>query len=159
VTVKFDDRYAEIDFAENHLFCRLIDGRYPNYNSVIPQDNPNKITVDRKSMISALRRILPFSSESSQLIRLHVEPGKMELTAEDLDSATSAKEVLACDYQGQTMNIGFKGSSLQEILNNLDGDDVVIALADPSRAGIILPAVQPDNEDVLMLIMPMLLND
>ena len=102
---------------------------------------------------------MPFASESSQLIRFHLEIGKLELSSEDIDFATSAKESITCDYTGQPMSIGFKGSSLTEILTNLESDEVIIQLADPSRAGIILPSVQPENEDVLMLIMPMLLND
>lgn len=159
VVIKFDDRTAEISFAEGVLTCRLIEGRYPNYNSVIPQSNPNQLTIDRRSLIGALKRVLPFASESSQLVRFHLDAGRLELSSEDIDFATSAKEVVNCEYAGQAMNIGFKGSSLSEILNNLQGDEVIIELADPSRAGIILPAVQPENEDVLMLIMPMLLND
>ena len=159
VVIKFDDRSAEISFADGVLFCRLIEGRYPNYNSVIPQNNPNQLNIDRRSLIGALKRVLPFASESSQLIRFHLEAGKQELSSEDIDFATSAKEVVTCEYAGQSMNIGFKGSSLSEILNNLQGDEVQIELADPSRAGIIVPAQQPENEDVLMLIMPMLLND
>ena len=159
VVVKFDERSAEISFADGVLTCRLIEGRYPNYNSVIPQDNPNKITVDRKGLLGALRRVLPFASDSSQLIRFHVEGGALELCAEDIDFATSAKESVACDYTGQPMSIGFKGSSMVEILNNLEGDRVVIELADPSRAGVVVPEEQPENEEVLMLIMPMLLND
>ena len=159
VVIKFDDRSAEISFADGMLFCRLIEGRYPNYNSVIPQNNPNQLTIDRRSLIGALKRVLPFASESSQLIRFHLEAGKLEVSSEDIDFSTSAKEVVTCEYAGQSMNIGFKGSSLSEILNNLQSDEVEIELADPSRAGIILPAEQPENEDVLMLIMPMLLND
>ena len=159
VVIKFDDRTAEISFADGILTCRLIEGRYPNYNSVIPQNNPNQLTIDRRSFIGALKRVLPFASESSQLVRLHLDAGRLELSSEDIDFATSAKEVITCEYAGQSMNIGFKGSSLSEILNNLQGDEVVVELADPSRAGIIVPAAQPENEDVLMLIMPMLLND
>lgn len=159
VVIKFDDHSAEIHFADGTLNCRLIEGRYPNYNSVIPKDNPNQVTIDRRSLLGALRRVLPFASESSQLIRFHLEIGKLELSSEDIDFATSAKENITCDYNGQSMSIGFKGSSLSEILTNLDSDEIVIQLADPSRAGIILPATQPENEDVLMLIMPMLLND
>ncbi|MBR6714886.1 MAG: DNA polymerase III subunit beta [Prevotella sp.] len=159
VVIKFDDRSAEISFSDGMLACRLIEGRYPNYNSVIPQNNPNQLTIDRKSLIGTLRRVLPFASESSQLIRFHLETGKLVLSSEDIDFATSAKEEIACEYTGQNMNIGFKGSSLTEILNNLDSDEVIIQLADPSRAGIIIPAEQPENEDVLMLIMPMLLNE
>lgn len=159
VVIKFDDRNAEIKYADGVLNCRLIDGRYPNYNSVIPTDNPCQVTVDRRALLSALRRVIPFASESSQLVRLHIESGKIEVSSEDMDFATSAKEQIACDYAGNSMSIGFKGSSLMEILSNLSSDQIIIMLADPSRAGIIVPAEQPENEDVLMLIMPMLLND
>lgn len=159
VIIRFDDRSAEVIYGEGKLVCRLIEGRYPNYNSVIPQDNPNKLTIDRRSLIGALRRVLPFASESSQLIRFHLEPGKLELTSKDVDFATSAQENITCDYSGMKMDIGFKGSSLSEILNNLGSDEVSIELADPSRAGIIVPVSQPENQDILMLIMPMLLND
>lgn len=159
VIIKFDERNAEITFTEGHLICRLIEGRYPNYNSVIPQDNPNQLTIDRRSLIGAIRRVLPFASESSQLIRFHLEAGKMELSSEDIDFATSAREELSCDYNGQTMNIGFKGSSISEILNNIESNDINMELADPSRAGIIVPAEQPQDEEILMLIMPMLLSD
>ncbi len=158
-TIKFDDRSAEIQFSDGVMRCRLIDGRYPNYNSVIPTDNPCQVTVDRKALQSALRRVLPFASESSQLVRFHIEKGRFEVSSEDIDFSTSAKEQLSCDYSGSPMSIGFKGSSLMEILGNLTSDNIILQLADPSRAGIIVPAEQPENEDVLMLIMPMLLND
>lgn len=159
VVIKFDNRNAEIRYEGGSLSCRLIEGKYPNYNSVIPQDNPNQLNVDRKGLLGALRRVLPFASESSQLIRLHLETGKLELSSEDVDFATSAKEQIVCDYTGQTMSIGFKGSSLTDILTNLDSDEVTIQLADPSRAGLIIPSTQPEHQEVLMLIMPMLLND
>ncbi|WP_337499327.1 DNA polymerase III subunit beta [Segatella sp.] len=156
--IKFDDRSAEIQFTDGVMRCRLIDGRYPNYNSVIP-NNPNEVTVDRRGLQSALRRVLPFASESSQLIRFHIESDRFEVSSEDIDFSTSAKEQLSCEYNGSPMSIGFKGSSLMEILSNLTSDNIIIQLADPSRAGIIVPAEQPENEDILMLIMPMLLND
>lgn len=156
--IKFDDRSAEIQFTDGVMRCRLIDGRYPNYNSVIP-NNPNEVTVDRRGLQSALRRVLPFASESSQLIRFHIESSRFEVSSEDIDFSTSAKEQLSCEYNGSPISIGFKGSSLMEILSNLTSDNIIIQLADPSRAGIIVPAEQPENEDILMLIMPMLLND
>lgn len=156
--IKFDDRSAEIQFTDGVMRCRLIDGRYPNYNSVIP-NNPNEVTVDRRGLQSALRRVLPFASESSQLIRFHIESGRFEVSSEDIDFSTSAKEQLSCEYTGSPISIGFKGSGLMEILSNLTSDNIIIQLADPSRAGIIVPAEQPENEDILMLIMPMLLND
>ena len=157
--IRFDDRNAEITFNDGSLACRLIEGRYPNYNSVIPQNNPNRMTIDRKILIGALRRVLPFASESSQLVRLHIETGKLEISSEDIDFYTSAKEEIVCDYIGNPMSIGFKGPSLTDILNNLDSEEVTLELADPSRPCLIIPSEQPENEDILMLIMPMLLND
>ena len=159
VQIRFDERNAEIVFADTVLQCRLIEGRYPNYNSVIPQNNPNQLTIDRKVLIGALRRVLPFASESSQLVRLHLETGKLEISSEDIDFSTSTKEEITCDYSGVNMNIGFKGTSLNDILNNLASNEVELQLADPSRPCLIIPCEQPENEDVLMLIMPMLLND
>lgn len=159
VVIRFDERNAQISFGDTTLLCRLIEGRYPNYNSVIPQNNPYQLTIDRKTFIGALRRVLPFASESSQLVRLHIENGKVEVSSEDIDFATSAKEEVTCDYSGNSMNIGFKGPSLTEILNNLSSEEVTLQLADPSRPCLIVPVEQPENEDVLMLIMPMLLND
>lgn len=159
VVVKFQAGSAEISYADGSLSCRLIEGRYPNYNSVIPQDNPYRVTIDRKALIGVLRRVLPFASTSSQLVRIHLEMGTMELSAEDIDFATSAKESLVCEYDGQVMNIGFKGSSLIDMLNNLTSDDVSLLLADPSRAGLIMPTKQADDVEVVMLLMPLLLNE
>ena len=159
VVVKFDKRTAEIRYSDGMLKCRLIEGRYPNYNSVIPTNNTNCLTIDRKSLMGALKRVLPFASESSQLVRFHIEKGILRLTAEDIDFATSAKESISCDYSGTTMDIGFKGTAIYEILNSLASEEVTIQLADPSRAGVIVPTTQPENQDILMLIMPMLLND
>ena len=159
VSITFDSRNAEIDYEDGVITCRLIEGRYPNYNSVIPQGNPNHVTVDRLALLSALRRVQPFASESSNLIRFHLESGLLQLDAEDYDFSKTATEKLACEYAGQSMNIGFKGSSFIEILSNFDCSEVIIQLADPSRAGLVLPSEQPENEDVLMLMMPMLIND
>ena len=159
VVIKFNSRAAEIRYAEGVLSCRLIEGVYPNYNAAIPKDNPNELTIDRKSLLSAIRRILPFASMSSQLIRFRLDAGGLELSSEDLDFATSAKERLVCTYNGQPLQIGFRGDFLNEILNSINTDEIKILLGDPSRAGIIVPTIQPENEDVLMLIMPLLLND
>ena len=159
VVIRFDDRNAEINFEEGIIICRLIEGRFPNYNSVIPQSNPNQLTVDRVGLLSALRRVQPFSNDSSNLIRFHVENGTLQLDAEDYDFSKTATEKMTCDYNGTPMSIGFKGSSFIEILNNFDCDQIVIQLADPSRAGLVLPSEQPENQDVLMLMMPMLIND
>lgn len=159
VVVRFDERNAEINFEDGVIICRLIEGRYPNYNSVIPQNNPNQLTVDRMALLSALRRVQPFSNDSSNLIRFHVENGTLQLDAEDYDFSKTATERMSCDYNGMPMSIGFKGSSFIEILNNFDCEQVVIQLADPSRAGLVLPSEQPEGQDVLMLMMPMLIND
>ena len=159
VIIRFDGRNAGISFSGGTLTCRLIEGRYPNYNSVIPQNNPNSLTIDRLTLLGVIRRVLPFASDSSQQVRLHIEPGKAVISSEDIDFYTSAKEEIACNYDGNPMDIGFKGTSLTEILSNLDCEEVVLQLADPSRPCLIVPTQQPENEDVLMLIMPMLLND
>ena len=159
VVIRFDERNAEINFEEGVILCRLIEGRFPNYNSVIPQNNPNQLTVDRLGLLAALRRVQPFSNDSSNLIRFHVESGVLQLDAEDYDFSKTATEKMSCDYNGMPMSIGFKGSSFIEILNNFDCPEVIIQLADPSRAGLVLPSEQPENQDVLMLMMPMLIND
>ncbi len=159
VVIKFNQRAAEIQFAEGTLTCRLIEGMFPNYNAAIPANNPNVLTVDRKALVSAIRRVLPFACISSQLLRLRLNVGGIELSSEDIDFATSAKERLVCEYGGQPMQIGFRGDFLLEILNALDTNDVKIMLADPSRAGVVVPEEQPENTDVLMLLMPLLLND
>ena len=159
VTISFNQTNAEIHFSDGLLSCRLIEGRYPNYNSVIPQDNPNTLTLDRKALISAMRRVMPFASESTQLIKLRLEYNSLEINAEDHDFATSARETITCEYGGMPMSIGFKGGALYEICNNISSDDIVIELADPGRAGLISPSQQPEGEDILMLIMPMLLNE
>ena len=159
ITIRFNNNNAEIKFPDGILSCRLIEGRYPNYSSVIPTDNPNVVNIDRKGLMSALRRVLPFASESTQLVKLRLSPNNLELSSEDLDFATAAHEDLVCDYNGAQMSIGFKGSAIFDILNNLSSDNITIELGDPSRAGVIRPAEQPENEDILMLIMPMLLSE
>lgn len=159
VVIKFNQQAAEIRFTESVLICRLIEGVFPNYNAAIPKDNPNELSIDRKALQSAIRRVLPFASMSSQLVRFRLDSGSLEISSEDLDFAISAKEQLVCEYNGQPLQIGFRGDFLMEILNSIDTEEVRIQLGDPSRAGIVLPATQPENEDLLMLIMPLLLND
>ncbi len=159
VTIRYDERNAEINYGDGTILCRLIEGRYPNYNSVIPQNNPNELRVDRNGLLAALRRVQPFANDSSNLIRFHVEGSTLQLDAEDYDFSKTATERMTCDYNGQTISIGFKGSSFIEVLSNFDCPEVIIRLADPSRAGLVLPSEQPENQDVLMLMMPMLIND
>ena len=159
VVIRFDERNAEISYGDGIIQCRLIEGRYPNYNSVIPQANPNELRVDRLSLLAALRRVQPFANDSSNLIRFHVEGTTLQLDAEDYDFSMTATERMTCEYNGQPMSIGFKGASFIEVLNNFDCAEVIIQLADPSRAGLVIPSEQPENQDVLMLMMPMLIND
>lgn len=159
VQIGFDDKNAMFTMENYQMVCRLIEGRYPNYNSVIPSNNPHKATVDRGSFISALRRVSVFSSQASSLIKLSLSENQMKISAQDIDFSTSAEETLACQYDGTNMSIGFKSSFLIDILNNIAAQEVIIELADPSRAGVIVPEQQEDNEDLLMLLMPMMLND
>ena len=159
VVIKFDDRNAEISFSDGTLTCRLIEGRYPNYNSVIPASNPNQLRVDRLALLSALRRVQPFANGSSNLIRFRIDNGVLQLDAEDFDFSKTATERMSCEYNGNPMSIGFKGASFIEILGNFESSDVILQLADPSRAGLVIPSEQPENQDVLMLLKPMLLND
>lgn len=159
VQIDFDDRNAVYTMENYRMVCRLIEGRYPNYNSVIPQDNPHKVTIDRQMLISALRRVSVFSSQASSLIKLHLSDNLIQVSAQDIDFSTSAEETLICQYAGNEMSIGFKSTFLIDILNNIAAQEVTIELADPSRAGVIVPTEQEENEDILMLLMPMMLND
>ena len=157
--VRFDDRNARIELENYTLNCRLIEGRYPNYNSVIPQDNPFRVSVDRVTLIGALRRVLVFASTSTSLVKLRVDQNDLIVSTQDIDFSTSAEEHVLCDYSGTAMSIGFKGPFLVDILNSMSSQDVVLELADPSRAGVIVPAEQEEQEDLLMLLMPMMLNE
>ena len=159
VVIRFDDRNAQINYGEGEIICRLIEGRYPNYNSVIPQNNPNMLTVDRLGLLAALRRVQPFANDSSNLVHFRAEGGTLQLDAEDYDFSKTATERIACEYNGQPLSIGFKGTSFIEILNTFDSPEVIMQLADASRAGLVLPSEQPENQEVVMLMMPMMIND
>ncbi|MDL2212727.1 DNA polymerase III subunit beta [Bacteroides sp. OttesenSCG-928-N06] len=159
VIVEFDERNAIFTLSSYRMVCRLIEGRYPNYNCVIPQANPNKLTIDRLMLIGALRRVSVFSSQSSSLIKLRVNENQVVVSAQDIDFSTSAEETQICQYSDTPMSIGFKSTFLLDILNNIASDEVVVELADPSRAGVILPIDQEEGEHLLMLLMPMMLND
>ena len=159
VTIRYSERNAVITSELYSLNCRLIEGRYPNYNSVIPQDNPYQVTVNREAFQSALRRVQIFTTASTSLVKIKLEASKMTISTQDIDFSMSAEEVLLCDYSEMPMSIGFPGSSLMEVLSNMDGEDIIIKLSDPSRAGVLYPVEQSENENVLMLLMPMMLND
>lgn len=159
IQISFDGRNAVITLENYVLTCRLIEGRYPNYNSVIPQNNPHKVTVDRQAFISALKRVSVFSSAASSLIKLHLENNTIKVSAQDIDFSTSAEETLMCQYEGNPLSIGFKPTFLIDIMNNIATQEVIMELADPSRGGVMLPTEQEENDDILMLLMPMMLNE
>ena len=159
VQIDFDDRNAVFTMENYTLTCRLIEGRYPNYNSVIPQNNPHRATIDRAAFMSALKRVSVFSSAASSLIKLRLDMNTIQISGQDIDFSTSAEETLMCQYEGSPMSIGFKSTFLIDILNNMSSQEVVMELADPSRAGVIVPIEQNEDEDLLMLLMPMMLND
>lgn len=159
IKIEFDSRNAVFTMENYCMSCRLIEGRYPNYNSVIPTENPHRVTVDRLTLLGALRRVSVCSSQTSSLIKLRMQDNQIVISGQDVDFSTSAEEKLTCQYDGVPMSIGFKATFLIDILGNMPGQDVVIELADPSRAGVLVPAEQAENEELLMLLMPMMLND
>jgi DNA polymerase III subunit beta len=159
VIVEFDDKNALFTMTDYMLVSRLVEGNYPNYSSVIPADNPNKLTVDRLDMINSLRRVSVFSSQASNLVKLALDSNQLTVSAQDIDFSISAYEKLPCQYEGEEMEIGFKSIFLIEILNNLSSREVVLELSDPSRAGLLFPLEkESDQEDLLMLLMPMMIN-
>ena len=159
IRLQFDDNNAYVRCANCEMVCRLIEGRYPNYNSVIPKENPFQVTIDRMFLLNALKRVSVFSNQSSSLIKLHLEDKLLTVSAQDIDFSTSAEERIPCEYNGDELSIGFKATYLIDILGNISSTDVILQLADPSRAGLILPLENQENEDLLMLLMPMMLND
>lgn len=159
VEIKFDENNAYIKMASYTMTCRFIEGRYPNYNSVIPQNNSNKVILDRQAFLNALKRVSVFSNQASNLVRLQLSESNIVVSAQDIDFSTAAEETIPCQYVGTPMNIGFKSSFLIDILNNIPSPEVSLELSDPSRAGLIIPTENEENEDLLMLLMPMMLND
>lgn len=159
VEIKFDENNAYIKMSSYTMTCRFIEGRYPNYNSVIPQNNTNKVVLDRLAFLNALKRVSVFSNQASNLIRLQLSESNIVVSAQDIDFSTAAEETIPCGYTGTAMSIGFKSSFLIDILNNIPSTDISLELSDPSRAGLILPTENEENEDLLMLLMPMMLND
>ena len=159
ITVEFDDKNVLFRLKNQVLICRLIEGNYPNYNAVIPANNPNKVFVDRLELLNAIRRVAVCSNQSTNLIKLDISKGTINLTAQDLDFSVSAQESLLCDYEGEDIVIGFKSNFLIEILSNIETTTVLVELADSTRAGVFKPVYdqQPSN-DTLMLLMPMMIN-
>jgi DNA polymerase-3 subunit beta len=159
VHIRFDDNNAYINCHGFEMVCRLIEGRYPNYNSVVPQNNPFRVTIDRIDFLNALKRVAVFANQSSSLVKLHATTDLLVVSAQDIDYSTSAEEQIVCSYQGEELQIGFKGTFLIEILSNIASEHIILELADPTRAGIVVPTENEQDEDLLMLLMPMMLND
>ncbi len=159
VSVEFDDRNAFFKLSDYKVVCRLVEGNYPNYNSVIPKNNPRKVRIDRLEFYNILRRVSVFSNQASNLVKLQFTPNQITVSAQDVDFSISAYERHKCLYEGDEMEIGFKSVFLLEILTNIASQDVIIELADPTRAGLFLPSETGNaDEDLLMLLMPMMIN-
>ena len=159
VKVTFGQKNARFEFDKTIVLCRRIEGRFPNYNAVIPQSNQNVVTVDRQTIVNACKRVAVFANNGTAQLRLALSENQIKISAQDIDFSTSAEEMIQCDYQGTSMAIGFKAPFLIDLLSTVGTADVQLKLADPARAGLILPVGEEGEENVLMLLMPMLLND
>ena len=159
VRIEFNKTNASFVFGDYVLICRLIEGRYPNYEAVIPKSNPNQLTIDRQTFLSAIRRVAVFSSKATHQVRFRITGQEILLTAEDIDFYNEAKERLSCSYTGDDMEIGFNSRFFQEMLGNFDSEMVKLEMSAPNRAGILTPVGEEnESEDLLMLLMPVMLN-
>lgn len=159
VTVEFNMSNAFFRFGNIRMICRLIDERFPDYENVIPAENPNKMIIDRNEFLSSLKRIAIYANKTTHQVRLKITGSELQISAEDLDFANEANERLSCEHDGNDIEIGFNARFLIEMLNNLDSDRVSIHLSEPNKAGLIIPEEQDENEDILMLVMPVMLNN
>ncbi len=159
VDIEFNEKNARFVFKNITMTCRLIDGKYPNYNAVIPLENPNKLTLDRSPFLNAIRRVSLFSNQATYQVKFKIAGTELHLMAEDLDYSNEARERLNCHFEGNDMEIGFNSKFMVEMLNNLETDQVVMEMSEPNRAGLILPLDDENaDEDILMLVMPVMLN-
>ena len=159
VTIEYNDSNAKFSFENSVVICRLIDGKYPNYEAVIPKENPNHLTISRNQFLNSVRRVSIFSNKTTHQIRLKIAGAELNISAEDIDYSNKAEERLTCDYQGDDMQIGFNSRFLSEMLSNLNADDVQLEMSMPNRAGILTPIDGLDEgETVTMLVMPVMLN-
>jgi len=159
VEIRFDNKNAHFKLANYTMICRQVEGRFPNYNGVIPKNNPFKVIIDRVTILNALKRVSVFANQASNLVKLAIKDNQIHISAQDIDFSISAEETIPCQFDGDLIKIGFKSSFLVEILGNINATDIVMELSDASRAGLILPFENEANEEILMLLMPMLLND
>ena len=159
VRVEFNSSNAFFSFDNIRMICRLIDERYPDYENVIPVQNPNKLVIDRADLLSSVRRISIYSNKTTHQIRLKLSGSELQVSAEDLDFSNEAVERLSCQYEGEDMEIGFNAKFLLEMLNNIDSEEISFELSTPNRAGLLMPVESEENENVLMLVMPVMLNN
>ena len=159
IEMSFDSKNALFKLKSHTLVCRLIEGNYPNYNAVIPANNPNKVLVDRVELVNGIKRVAVCSNPTTNLIRMDIGDNRINLTAQDIDFSVSANETISCSYDGEEITIGFKSTFLVEILSNMDTPTVVIELADSTRAGVFKPVYDDkQTSSTLMLLMPMMIN-
>jgi DNA polymerase-3 subunit beta len=159
VLIEYNDSNAKFSYEDTVLICRLIDGKYPNYEAVIPKENPNKLSISRNQFLSSVRRVAIFSNKTTHQIRLKIAGAELNISAEDIDYSNKAEERLTCSYQGDDMQIGFNSRFLTEMLNNMDSEEVTLEMSLPNRAGILTPSDGLDEgENVTMLVMPVMLN-
>jgi DNA polymerase-3 subunit beta len=158
VTISYNSKHFFVTHGETRLSCRLIDARFPDYKVVIPADNPYKLTVKRSDFQSALRRINIFSNKSTNQVVLSISGSELQLTAQDIDFSSEGNERMNCEYDGEDLQIAFNAKFLIELLNASECNEVVIELSTPNKAGIIKPTEQTESEDLLMLVMPLMLN-
>jgi DNA polymerase-3 subunit beta len=159
VSLEYNSTSAFFRFGNINLICRLIDERYPDYDAVIPQNNPNKLTLDRSLFLNSLRRVVIFANKTTHQVRLKINGSELNISSEDVDFSNEAHERLSCQYEGEDMEIGFNAKFLIEMLGNLEGDEVTLEMSTPNRAGLLIPQTNNDNENVLMLVMPVMLNN
>ncbi len=159
VSISFDKANAFFSFGNTHLVCRLIDARFPDYMAVIPVDTPNKVTIKRTDLLNSLKRIAIYANKTTNQVMLDITDGNINISARDLDFSNEADENLACELDGKPMAIGFNAKFLIEMLSVLESDQVKMELSTPSRAGLLLPAVEEEGEQVTMLVMPVMLSN
>jgi len=159
VRVEFNTSNAFFSFENIRMVCRLIDERYPDYENVIPAQNPNRLVIDRYDLLSSIKRISIYSNKTTHQVRLRIAGSELHVSAEDLDFSNEANERLSCQYDGEDMEIGFNARFLIEMLNNIDSDEISLELSTPNRAGLLMPTSNDESENILMLVMPVMLNN
>jgi DNA polymerase-3 subunit beta len=158
VSISYNNSNAFFRFGEVDLICRLIDARYPDYNAVIPKENPNTLLISRAELLNTLKRVMIFSNKTTHQVLLRIAGSDLQVSAQDLDFSNEASERLDCEYKGDDMEIGFNARFLLEMINAMDTEQVRFELSTPTRAGLLLPAEPLDEESLLLLVMPVMLN-